>query len=411
MKPIARKIGGKVQDFAHRVSEKMTEFGGRKLGTKAEQLFKRSFMGLKPNTCYWDPTGALIDGGVNLCAKMQKEIQPAIDAFVEDVGNGYPIEEALWNYRQVGRKTLLASAWNIPVFAVRGTPIVNKGALPAATLLPRITTDKDEVQTTPLTSIGAAANIAAGDATYSYADDIYHGGTLAHYTFGVKGWGRGNKIDELMSLVGPSINNPRQSTAEAEMQALHRYLETQIIQGTHTGGGFSGNANGFAGIYNWSAYADFGYVKDMAGVALSAPDDLREAIDTLESNGANLDTVIGLTDRATLTSIKNDLQDYTRTENPLKNFVALDAPNNINIRSRCVVLDGVKIFQSYGSPTTAGIREVNFIDLSDHALAMVQDATLKPLAKVGPFEDMASDMFGTLISSGVAHCGRIHTIA
>jgi len=410
MRKIMKKAAKRVADFIDRPVKAKSNWGQR-----ASALNKRGFMGLPPDHCYWDPMGARVDGGVNLIGTpggMHDQVMPAVKAFQAAIDKGYPIDEAIWEYRRISKKTLASSAWNIPVFAVRGTPIVSPGALPAASLVPRITTDKDEVQTTPLTTLGAAASFTESSTSYTYNDDTYHGGTTSHYTFAIKGYGRGNKIAELMSLVGGAIQNPRQTLTEAELLAIRRYEEIQMIQGTHTGGAYSGDASGFAGVYDWSSYGDFGYAKDQSAAALTAPDDLRLAIDTLVADrGADPDTLVGFTDRSTLTSIKNDLQDYVRTGDPHKNFAILDPTNNVNVKVRCVVIDGVKIFPSYGSPTTANYKEVNFIDLKTHYMAMVQDATLKPLAKVGPLEDMATDAFGTFVSEGVAHCGRIYNIA
>lgn len=403
IKTAVRKIGQKFTQKYEQTTNRGT------LGNRASRLSKQGMMGMDPGTCYWDPIGARVDGGVNLAGApngLKAMIDPAIREFQNCVDAGYPFEQAIQAYRMVGMKTLASTAWNIPVYAVRGTPIVSKGALPAAVLMSRIVTDKDEVQTTPLTTLGAAANIAESDASYTFNDDTFHGGTLANYTFAVKGYGRGNKVSELMSMVGGSINNPRQTLAEAELLAIRRYEEAQIFQGT------SNDASGFKGIKDWSAYADFGYLRNMAGGALTSPDDVRLAIDTLVvDKGANPDTLIGMTDRATYTAIKNDLQDYVRTGDPHKNFEKLDPLNNININLRCLVVDGVKIFPSVGAPTTASQRELVFIDLADHYMAMVQDATLKPLAFIGPHEDMATDAYGTCVSEGFGHCGRIYNIA
>ena len=385
------------------------------LGERANRLFKQSFMGLPADVCYWDPTGARVENGVNLIGApggLREQIDPAMKAFQEAVEAGYPLEQAVWSYRNVGMKTLASTSWNIPIYAVRGTPIVSPGALPAATLLSRQTTDKDQVQTTPLTTVAGTTNIAEGDALYTYSDDTYFGGDSTHYLFDIKGYGRGNKVSMLMSMVGGSIANPRQTLADAELLSIRQYEETQIIQGTNNAVGYSGDPLGFKGIYDWSAYGDFGYLRNMGGGALTSPDDLRTAIDTLIiDKNANPDTLIGFTDRSTLSAIKNDMQDYVRTGDPHKNYVMMDPTNNVNVKVRCVVIDGVKIFPSKGSPVTAAKREVTFIDLRDHYMAMVQDAVLKPLAFIGPHEDMATDAYGTLVSEGVAHCGRIYNIA
>lgn len=415
IKNLKNEIQVMKSDFSSKFVQKYMGLKGTRFpDATARNLSRRSMMGLPADTCYWDPTGSVVDGGVNLIGQpggLRDQIAPAMKEFNRCVEMGYPPEEAVWSYRRAARKTLLASAWNIPIYAVRGTPIVSRGALPAMKLLPRITTDRGQVQTTPLTSIGTSTVIAPGDNNYTYTDDTYHGGTIGHYTFDVKGWGRGNKIDELMSLIGNVINNPRMSTSEAQLLSAQRYAEIQVIQGTHVGVGFSGDASGFKGIYDWRGYADFGYLLNMGGAALTGVQEVREGIDTLEANGADRDSLIGMTDSVTLTKIKNDLQHLVRTQNPAKTYVFQDPLNNINIKIQGVDVDGVKVFPSYGSPTTAGKREINFMDLHDHALFMVQDATLKPLAKIGPHEDMATDMFGVLGSSGVGHCGTIHTIA
>jgi len=405
VKAVGRKIGEVGQKFTNLYEQAR---GGR-LGKRAERLYKQGMFGLEPGSCYWDPTGARVEGGVNLAGApggLKEMIDPAIQEYQKAVDGGYPFEEAVWAYRKMASKTLQSSTWNIPIYAVRGTPIVSRGALPLTTLMSRIVTDKDEIQTTPLTTLGATSNIGETDASYTYTDDTYFGGTVTNYAFAIKGYGRGNKVSELMSMVGGNINNPRQTLAEAELLSIRQYEETQIIQGIA-----GGDASGFKGLQDWSAYGDFGYLKNMAGGALTSPDDIRLAIDTLiAGKGANPDTVIGVTDQATYTAIKNDLQDYVKTADPHKNFERLDPVNNINIRLRGLDIDGTMIYPSHGSPTTSGSREINFIDLQDHYMGMVQDATLKPLAFIGPHEDMATDAYGTCVSEGFGHCGRIYNI-
>jgi len=378
------------------------------ISANARGMFLKGFPGLEPNTLYWDPTGSHTEGmGVNLVAGMKEDLAPAIKKFNDMLVDGrHDIEEIFAEYRAIQKKTLATTSWNIPVYAIRGTPIVSPGSLPLASLLARIAVDKNTIQSTPITTIGAAATILESDTGYSFNDDTYADGTLAEYLYTVKGYGRGNKISELMSLVGGAIENPRQSLTNSQLLAIRRFEELQIFQGTNS------VATSFAGVYDWRSLTDFGYARAMAGAALTAPDDVRLAINTLVNvKGANRQTLIGATDNTTLTSIANDLQDYMKTADPYKNYVVLDTQNNINIEILCVVVDGVKIFPSYGAPTTPASHELIFLDLKDHYMAMVQDAILKPLAKTGPLEQFATDAYGCLVSEGKGHIGRISGIA
>ncbi len=407
LKSIVRKIGG-------RLPQASPNHSGR-LGKNAMALHREGFQGLEEDMLYYDPAGFSFPGGVNGRVDMLEETMPAIKAFDMIRRRGGNFDMAVQAYRQISMdqalaqtKTLVSSSWNIPIHAIPDVRVVSPGQLPLATLIPRVAINKDQVQATPATGIGAAAPIGETDATYTINDDVYHDGTVADYTFTVKGYGRANNVSELMTLVGGNIKNPRQNNALLQLLAVRRLEEVAIFQGTHTGTGYSGNAGYFQGLYDFSQKTGNAIDEDKSG-GIDYPDDLREMFNLLVSYGANRDTMMAVTDAVTFTNIANALQTYVRTGSPYRNFEVRG--NGADLDVTCVVIDKVCIFPSYGAPTAANKKEILAFDASTVYMAMVQDAMLKPLAKTGPFEHAATDAFGCLVSEGFKHVGRYHTIA
>lgn len=386
------------------------DFHAGRLGKKSKALYNNGFLGMEPDRVYWDPRGFMVQGGMNACKSIRDALMPAFEKWDQAVDEGATMDQAIAIYRAesasaLRRKTLATSSWNIPIFAVQGVPVVKPGMLPLSTLVVRVGVDRDQIQTTPLTTVGAAANITESTTEYTFTDDTYYDGDVTDYTFDVKGYGRGNVVSELMSLVNNAYASTRQVTADAQLSSIRRKEERQIFQGTNL------DASSFSGLYDFAESTGGGYSEDMSSTALTNPDDIRAMIDVLTiDNGAMSDDLIGATDRSNMTHLKNDLQDFVRTGSPLKNYELLDVNNGIDIKLKAVMIDGVPIFGSYGAPTTTNLKEVIMTDMSYNFMAMVQDATLKPLAFIGPTDRMATDAYGCLVSRGHARTGKIYGI-
>ena len=330
----------------------------------AEKFFKQTWgaAGVKRNTVTYDPLGARGPKGTNLRPKIKEMFMPGFEAWDEAMGMGADFGPAL-NYfqetmaEQRQMKSLLTTNWNIPIHALE-VNIVTPGITPISALIPRIATDKKTVQSHPLTTVGAAAHIAENATAYSYNDDTYAGGTLTDYAFSMAGIGRGNDISDLMMLTGGSVDNPAAVRAMAQLQAIRRFEETQIIQGTN-----GGSASSFSGLYDFASGTG-GTNTDKSG-GVTWPTDLRTAIETVVDNGGNPETMFVVTTSTIRNQIADALQEFYRGRDPWKNFEVI--ANGINFRWRVLEFDGVPVFKSYG----CGSGELYVSDFSTHYMAEV----------------------------------------
>lgn len=251
---MAKKIK-KVKSMNYKPAHGVKSIGGLVTRNDASSMFKEHWAGATAEEfLYWDPQGFRTDGErVDLRTPMSELLMPAYKAYDECRMKGGGPEQAINEFREMSTKTFQTSTWNIPIHALPKVTIVIPGVLPLSNLIPRIATDKDSIQTTPLSSIGASSPIAEGTDTYTFTDDTYGNGDLSgKYLFDVKGYGRANKVSELMSLVGGAISNPMQNNARAQLISIRRFEEIQIFQGTNSGTGHSGNASSFKGIYDFA---------------------------------------------------------------------------------------------------------------------------------------------------------------
>ena len=379
---------------------KVGSFGPKKLGIKSRDMMTNGFLGMEPETLYWDPMNFQKKGAINGLPLISEQYAPAIDAFDEARRNGKTIRMA-WEDWKDQVKALGTADWTIPIFAIPHVTFVDDQNLPAATLVPRITTDKDVVQTTPETDTGKAEHFDEGDATYPTNDDVFYGGTPADYSFTVDSYGRSNNISDLILKINTGIQNPRQVTVASQLIAVRNYEETQIIQGV-TGG----DANGFLGIEDF-ARGTGGTVVDGSG-GITTPDDVRALINTVRKKGAKRKSMVGFTDMDTWTDMANDLQTYVKISNP---FVTMetDVPG-AEFGMEAILIDKVPFFQSDGCRTIADTKQIVVTDFNTHYMSMVQDAMMEILAKSGPNQEVASSAYGTLTSEGYAHCGIIEDI-
>ena len=399
----------KIKKVASKATHQMKEmFGSHPSITdeEAEKFSERAWGGLKNRTVYWDPCNWKNMGHINLRQDIFERAKPGLEASDEAQGLGAEAQFAAYR-KAMETKSLLTSNWNIPIHAVPRVQIVTPGILPMANMLSRMTFNRDTLQTTPQTGTGAAAHFAESATAYTENDDVYMDGSESLYNFAVDSYGRANKISSLMSMVGGTIQNPRNTMAMGQLNAIRRYEETQIIQGQN-----GGDASGFKGLYEFATKDSKGAFNTDKSGGINWVDDITDGIEDVISNGANPDSVIVVTDKNSHKDIIHALRDYVRTGSAYKtrSDFAVTAPG-IDTSFRAIDFDGTPIFKSYGAEETSGSREVYFFDASKHGMAMVSDAVLRPLASTGPYEFAATDAFGTMYSEGRATVGRYYDIA
>lgn len=369
----------------------------------AHKFFLQSYgaAGIKNGTVVYDPLGARGPKGTNLRPKIKDMFMKGFEAWDDGMRMGLDFDPALKEFQRAMAeerqlKSLLTTNWNIPIHALE-VNIVTPGITPISALIPRIATDKKTVQSHPLTTIGAAAYIAESATAYTFNDDTYAGGSLSDYAFSMTGIGRGNDVSDLMMLTGGSVDNPAAVRAMAQLQAIRRFEETQIIQGQGGGSGTS-----FLGLRDFAEGTGGTDTNKATGVTW--PTDLRIAIETVVDNGGNPETMFVVTSSTIRNQIADALQEFYRGRDPWKNFEVI--ASGINFKWRVLEFDGVPVFKSYG----CGSGELYVSDFATHYMAEVQPPTFKPLAKTGPFDRGATDTWETMISEGYAHCLRYYNI-
>ena len=363
----------------------------------------------------WDPMGFRTGKPISLYPDIYESVKPGLKAFDQALENGVrgvglhlAYNEGLEKAEKEGTQQKIlypiaartGSSWNIPVYAIPKVTVVTPGILPISTIIPRVTSNSDLVQTTPLTSIGAAAHIASNATTFTEADDTYGGGTMSDYKFTTHGIGRQNDVADLMKLVGDAIANPNQTTFNAQLTAIRRFEEIQLIQGTDGTG--SGSASSFKGLYDL-ATGTGGTSTDKSG-GVTYPDVLTDLIENSVDNGANPETMAVVCNTAEHKKIKLALQDYYRGRNPWMNYEVLDSGQDF--KWRVLHYDGIPIFKSYGC--TQG--DIYAFDFATFYMAEVQPPMAEILGRSGPMDRLATSCWETSVSEGFAHVTRYYDI-
>ena len=118
--------------------------------------------------------------------------------------------------------------------------------------------------------------------------------------------------------------------------------------------------------------------------------DVRAHVESLRRNGANYDDIASITDHVTFGELKDNVDDVLRYESP---------GDGVNFGFQALNIDGTPVLGSNGAPTSDGDRFMVSVDMSTVGMAMLQDATLHPLARTAPEEDVAVDSYGALAVS------------
>ena len=363
----------------------------------------------------WDPMGFRTGKSISIYPEVYESVKPGLKAFDKAVEQGVrgsalhlAYNEGLAEAEKEGTQQKIlypiaartGGSWNIPVYAIPKVTVVTPGILPISTIIPRVTSSSDLVQTTPLTSIGAAAHIASNATTFTEADDTYGGGTMSDYKFPVHGIGRRNDVADLMKLVGDAIANPTQTTFNAQLTAIRRFEEIQLIQGTDGSG--SGSSSSFSGLYDL-ATGTGGTSSDKSG-GVTWPDDLTNLIENSVDNGANPETMAVVCNTTEHKKIKLALQDYYRGRNPWMNYEVLGTGQDF--KWRVLHYDGIPIFKSYGC--TQG--DIYAFDFGTFYMAEVQPPMSEILGRTGPMDRLATSCWETSVSEGFAHVTRYYDI-
>jgi hypothetical protein len=194
-----------------------------------------------------------------------------------------------------------------------------------------------------------------------------------------------------MILSSDQIRSTQSVAEQSHSTAVRQEEELQILRGTEN------DANGFEGA------KDLGTNYKTIDLGTTSPtwaDELRDLIDEVEYQGGDPGSIAVIVDFDTHKKIRNELDDKTRYESP---------GEELGFGFRVLEFDNVPIFKTHGlvrqGQLSSGQTETGMIamDMSNHYMAMLQELTVKPLAKVAPQEQFATDAYGTFVSEAQDH--------
>lgn len=365
---------------------------GAELAKKSSKFYKSSFQNLPDKTVYHDPLGFMTSGGVNKNgingrAKMWEEFKKSglVEKFQSLQEKGYPLNETIATIA----KDYDTTYWDIPIHHVPEVNVINPQLTPMADMIPRVTTQSDEVKVTaetdqPSISFGLENTSENQNEEYSYAD-----GSYSTYSYSVVGYGVASRLEDKMILVSDQIRSTQSVAEQAHTNAIRQEEEKQILLGTDN------DDDGFDGCTDHGSQYETINLDDEDGSDFSWKEKIRELIDKVEEEGGDPSSIAVFVDFDTHRKLRNELDSLTRYESP---------GEELGFGFRVLEFDGVPVMKSHALANADDIDDgeeedcIFAVDMSDHYMAMLQDMTVKPLAKLGPQERFATDAYGTFVS-------------
>ena len=369
---------------------------------ESDDLFSKSFGDLDDGTIYRDPLGWKTPGGVGEdTVELQKDRWKQLNerAVFDD---GASVVEK-WNELQhkgfsvaettrTIQKNLDTGDWTLPLDIIPEVFTINPERLPMADMMTRVATQDDTVTPTPLTDHPefdfGLETTDDSEGSYTYKDAAYDE-TLE---FDVVGMGAATRLEDKLILASSNLRNAESSQEQAFMRGAQQTLERQIILGSDF------NPNGFNGFNDFISSGDGDTVVDIGDPDSVDPADYesatRQIIDEAEYQGANRDSLAVVVDFDWHSELRKSLVDNVRYD-PMDEIFGVSSTLNF---------DGVPVFKSHAIPK-AGTRDdgstynqAYTVNMDATYLSVLQELSMKPLAKVAPQEQMAFDFYGTLTS-------------
>jgi hypothetical protein len=337
---------------------------------------------------YADPMGFQTGGEpVDLRRKMfERGWEDAFQEFSKQVRDGAEFRDAAKN---VVEKAYDRSNVSLPIFVSPDVTITDTRQTPLADMVARVAIEEDTYKTDELTDHGAAERYfepgtnGGTDETWVENDDSY-----TTHSYDVVPYGRQTAVTDFLQLAASTLRSSRSLTEEALVRSIRFYEEAQAIQGTGSVSNIGGNdPDGFDGLFD---LADSGNLTDEGTSGTLDESKVRSDTRTLRRNGADYDDLVGVTDHKSFEDLKGSVDDFVRYQSP---------GDELNFGFRALNVDGVPVVESHGCPDTDGSRLFVMADMSTVVMAMLQDATLHPLARTTPEEDVAVDAYGVLAAS------------
>lgn len=387
-------------------------FGGRIVKSHAEikrdkdQLFKSTFDGLEDGEVYrdpmgWNTTGAVGQNRVELQKARRQQFlnEPVFDdgsSIAEKwdelhVQKGFDLKQTA----EMIQKNLDTGDWTLPVDIISDVFVVNPERLPMADMMTRVATQDDEVTPTPLTEHPAfsfgleTTNDTEG--SYTYSDPTYDG----DLAFQVNGMGAATRLEDKLILASSNVRSAESTQQEAFMRGGQQTLESQIILGTDNNAAGPDGFNDLISSGQGAAPGGDAAIGDPTNASASDYElATRDIINEAEYQGANRDRLAVVTDFEWHSELRKSLVDNVRYE-PMADVFGV---------SSTLDFDGIPVFKSHAIPRISDrsggstYNQAYTVNMEGTYLSVLQEMSMKPLAKVAPQEQTAFDMYWTLTS-------------
>jgi len=361
----------------------------------ADQMYKTTFGDLPDGTIYRDPAGWKTRDGVELQKDRHEQLanEPVFDDGSSVIEKWNDMQRAGWSVEdttQEIRKQLDTANWTLPLDIIPEVFTVQPEQLPMADMMTRVTTQDDEVVATPLTdhpspSFGLENTGSTTDETYDYVDPSY-----SDLSFPVSGWGYATRLSDKLILSSQNLRNAESTQEQALVRGMQQYLERQIILGTNN------DANGFDGFDDYIANEEGEVIETLDEANSPAPADyedaLRRIIDDAEFEGA---------DRSSL-AVVCGFDFYRNVKESLVNDVRYDAQDEVAGAFTTLQFEDVPVMKSNAitkisnqSSATTDTKAYT-VNMEAAYLSVLQEMTVRPLARLGPQERFAVDSYATL---------------
>lgn len=354
---------------------------------KADSLYKSSFEDLDDGTVYRDPLGMRAGQQVNLQKEFYQAREDIRNQFNDYQRKGFSVSDSI---REI-RKNLDTGDWSLPIDYVPDVFVVNPEMTPMADMIARETTQSDTVLPTRVTDDpDPTFGLETTDDTegsYDYDDPAW-----ADAEYGVEGLGFATRVEDKLILAANQLRGSEQVQQQAMLRGMRKAVERQIIKGTN---------NDAAG---WDGFDDLGTVALDNGDPESPTDEwdtfLRELIDETEYEGAPRNSLAIVTDFDTHREIREALVSNVKYNDPTTELLA---------GFSTLEFDDVPIFKSHAVPRTSELaadttsNQVYCVNMEANYLSVLQETSVKPLAKIAPQEQFAVDAYHTLVSEAPSH--------
>ena len=382
-------------------------FGGQiaksrdQIKRQKDRLYKSTFDGLEDGEIYRDPMGWNTAGAVGEdTVELQKaRRQQFLNEPVFDDGSSIAEKwdelhvQKNFDLKQTAemiQKNLDTGDWTLPVDIISEVFTVNPERLPMADMMTRVTTQDDEVAPTPLTDhpefdFGLETTDDT-EGSYNYKDATYDG----DLSFAVEGMGAATRLEDKLILASSNVRSAESTQQEAFMRGGQQTLERQIIRGTDY------NANGPDGFNDFIASGDGDAITDIGDPDSANPEDyenaIRQIINEAEFQGANRDRLAVVTDFESHQELRSSLNNQVRYE-PMEDVFGVSSTLNF---------DGVPVFKSHAIPKASSradgstYNQAYTVNMEATYLSVLQEMSMRPLARLGPQERFGVDFYGVL---------------